>query len=164
MLGSMDGKDSDWFKSQLKQGGCDEPDLPVADVEGRDEQAVGYELAALEEVDANLAPVVVPLQARVFVRTDIDIGEGLSSLRLYFDNFNGQGAGSHKQRGFCNCRRHGCIKYVPVGAMSYNEYCPYMYAWWVVVGDTAKKVGHLQHVPSSEAVADIQARLRLTPF
>ena len=92
------------------------------------------------------------------------MGDPSLKLKIWFDHFSSNSA---VQRGFTNCRHHGCIRYTPVsGHISKERYIAEMLAWHLGGGreDIPDKDTHLKHKPSTQAVDAILSDLIMEDF
>ena len=87
-----------------------------------------------------------------WTRVVAHLGDPSLKLKIWFDHFSSNSA---VQRGFTNCRHHGCIRLTPVsGQASKERYIAEMVVWHLDGGREAilDKDAHLKHKPSTEAI------------
>ena len=164
MLDDMEGRDDKWFKTQFKNG-TGELVTECEDFGGEDSDA-GWEgdMQLLSGSELQLAPVVCPEAPPIrWNRHIVHTGGSSRELKVYFDNFTG---GSGRQRGFCNCQFHSCIRYLPVSG-TLEEYMAEFYAWHMAGEDNVElssKVAHLKHKPSGADITRVLNDLVMVPF
>ena len=87
-------------------------------------------------------------------------GVGMPASKVYFDNATHQ---SHRQRGWIDCRHHGCIKYEFCSG-SQAEFCTYMHLWEAGGGACGSRHEHLQWKPSEASVVELVPSIVLVQF
>ena len=162
ILADIATRDDAWLKQQLKDSRCPEDG---GDGQDEDESEADPDLPALADLPASLVggdTLVVEQVAQVsFTRVIVDTGVGSEQLKIYFDNFTG---GGREQRGFCNCEKHGCIKYRTVGGESKERFCAWMYLWHSSRATPLTKAKRLALNVGDAEVDRAVRRLRMTPF
>ena len=164
MLDGMEGMGDRWFRKLFKSG-AGELVVECEGFGGEDADA-GWEsgLQLLSGPELQLAPVVCPeAQPIQWKRHIVRTGGSSRELKVYFDNFTG---GSGRQRGFCNCQFHSCIRYRPVSG-TLEEYMAEFYVWHMVGEDNvefSEKVAHLKHKPSGADITRVLNALVMVPF
>ena len=155
------GKGDQWFKAQLGDIGTQEVD----DGDGMSAIAAGTSAAGTHVVAQSLRDPVVDVAPELgWTRVVAHLGDPSLKLKIWFDHFSSNSA---VQRGFTNCRHHGCIRYTPVcGQVSKERYIAEMVVWHLDGGreDIPDKATHLKHKPSTEAVDAVLSDLGMEDF
>ena len=108
--------------------------------------------------------VAVPIADSFFRRCIVDIGVLSTPLKVYFDN------GTHQSgvpRGWAECERHGCKRYVFISpGQTRWAFCAEMYAWYCdhSLPSVIDKSTHLSHLPNDDRVAFVSDNLRIDEF
>jgi hypothetical protein len=143
------GKGDNWFKAQLGDAGTQE----VNDGDGSSATAVSTSAAGAYVVAQSLREPVVDVAPELgWTRVVAHLGDPSLKLKIWFDHFSSNSA---VQRGFANCRHHGCSRYTPVsGQVAKERYIAEMVVSHLDGGREyiPDKDAHLKHKPSTEAV------------
>jgi hypothetical protein len=162
LLSSMTGRANAWFTDQLRI-------LPRLDNEPIDDVDIDEEKQVVVGIPAPLAltedwgldgvlPSIVPFEG--WTRKLVSAGVGMPASKVYFDNATHQ---SHRQRGWIDCRHHGCIKYEFCSG-SQAEFCTYMHLWEAGGGACGSRHEHLQWKPSEASVVELVPSIVLVQF
>lgn len=151
------GSDDSWFLEQLHL--CDDAGVR----ETLQPQVIAAETAvvlAIGDIPCIVAPVVAHNE---WTRCSVHVDGFEDSLKIYFDNCSHQ---TGKRRGWANCDRHGCIKYVFTTGLERKAFCASMFLWWQHNEHdlTQTKCEHLAFWPDSEAVLQLLPSVRLVSF
>ena len=148
--------------AEHKEDGCasDPEDGGPGDVENEVPPAPLEDLPAAIVGDNLIVPPVVLPESHS--RVIVDCGEGTPSVKVYFDHFSGGGS-RQSQRGFVDCREHGCICYRPAREEK-RLFCARMYSWWADAANHGTKNAHLSYTPSDESVAVTLLTMRMQLF
>ena len=158
-LDQMADKSDDWFRQQLKDSGCRRADAAL-----EDDPDDAPPLPALQgpdgpqyEADMPIVPFVV--QSDEWSRCIVS-HPSCPPTRVYFDHTSHQ---SGRQRGWVECRAHGCIKYEFCRGTK-ESFCARMMLWMADADRHDNKPAHLAFKPSEDVVTALASDIALAPF